>query len=56
MQKMRQVYRGIGLYPEDWDRIDRLRENREDKIEFIESALLREFERREAAQRERVAA
>jgi hypothetical protein len=48
MEKLRKVYRGIGLYPEDWSRIDRLREHREDKIEFIETALQAEFERREA--------
>jgi hypothetical protein len=48
MEKMRKVYRGIGLYREDWERIDRLREHREDKIEFIETALQNEFERREA--------
>ena len=47
MEKLRKVYRGIGLYPEDWSRIDRLREHREDKIEFIETALQHEFERRE---------
>jgi hypothetical protein len=56
MQKMRKVYRGIGLYQEDWDRIDKLREHREDKIEFIEMALQHEFERRESTQRSKVAA
>lgn len=56
MEKLRKVYRGIGLYPEDWSRIDRLREHREDKIEFIETALQHEFERRESVKKESRAA
>lgn len=38
---------GIGLYREDWNRIDRLREPREKRIELIEAALQAEFEKRE---------
>lgn len=38
---------GIALYQEDWDRIEKNLGHREKKIQFIETALLREFERRE---------
>ena len=43
----RKKSQGIALYPEDWERINNLREHRETKIEFIETALIHEFERRE---------
>lgn len=39
--------RGFRYYLEDLARIDRLREPRESKTDFIETALQHEFERRE---------
>jgi hypothetical protein len=40
-------YSSVGLYDEDWDRIDRNREARETKVGFIEEAIQLLFDVRE---------
>lgn len=51
MSASKKVYYGIGLYREDWERIELLLDNREKKIQFIELALQHEFELREGKAR-----
>jgi len=44
-------YKSVGLYQEDWTRIDRNREPRETQIGFIEDALQLLFDVREGKAR-----
>lgn len=51
MARARKKIQGIGLYPQDWERVKRNLEPDEHLIELIEKALLMECEVREGKRR-----
>lgn len=51
MARARKINRGIGLYPQDWERAKRNLEPDEHLIELIEKALILECEIREGKRR-----